>query len=176
MGGEHSDYYDIGIVQRDVGNDIYYCEGIYLVRERRKESISGGKSQSVMDKVAILPDYLRLYEFAEVKDRDADWIPPPVWFIGFDKDSCFYFLETEYWYDSKYTPFCLVHRIFKYRLEKKELIVAGQVEITFKKGQEECSDNELFDFTKQFIVTGDGTIYFLHGTVDKIKVSKITME
>ncbi|MFH1337087.1 MAG: hypothetical protein ABII96_11270 [Candidatus Zixiibacteriota bacterium] len=174
--GEHSDYYDIGIVQRDIGNDIYYREGKYMMRERLKEFIPGGKSKSMVDKVAILPEYLRLYEYTEDKEREADWIPPPVWFIGFDKDSCFYFRETEYWYNSRYTPFCLVHRILKYRLEKKELIQAGQVEITFERGQEECSDKELFDFTKQFIVTGEGIIYFLHGTVDKIKVSKITME
>jgi len=52
----------------------------------------------------------------------------------------------------------------------------GEVVMRFKKGTEECSDKELWLFRKQFVVSGDGTIYFLHGTVDKIKISKIIMD
>jgi hypothetical protein len=173
--GEHSDYLDIGIVQRDVGNDIYYREGKYLIREKPIEMNSAGKSKSVVDTVAILPDHLRLQEYKDDKTLEYGWVPLPVWFIGFDKDSCFYFLESRYLYNDRESSFCLRSRLLKYRLEKKELVESGEVEITFERGQDECSDKELFDFTKRFIVAGDGTIYFLHGTVDKIKISKITI-
>jgi hypothetical protein len=171
----NSDYLDIGIVQRDVGNDIYYREDKYLIKERLKELKSAGESKSVVDTVAILPDNLRLQEYMDDKTVEYGWVPPPVWFIGFDKDSCFYFLESRYLYNDRESSICLLYRILKYRLEKKELVESGEVEIKFNRGQDECSDRELFDFTKRFIVTGDGSIYFLHGTVDKIKISKITI-
>jgi hypothetical protein len=165
------EYKDKGIVQKELGNDIYFRVSKYLMRT----SLEGHKESCQADTVAILPDWIRLRKFAEYPEREVGWIEYPYTLIGFDRDSCFYFHQKEDFYGSRTNPTCLTHRIEKFHLEKGKLIEIGEVEIDFERGKAECSDKELFDFQKQFIVSGDGTIYFLHGTVDTIRVSKITM-
>jgi hypothetical protein len=170
--GELNDYYDIGIVQRDVGNDIYYREEKYLVRTNLEEFKKGNKPEIV----AEMPNKLRLDELIENEDKEAGITPPPLTFLGFDEDSCFYFDQVEYLYNERWVGTCLTHDLYKYHLEDGKLKYISRASIDFERGKPECSDKELFKFRKQFVVSGDGTIYFLHGTVDKIKVSKITME
>jgi hypothetical protein len=170
---DKGDYYykDIGIVQKEVGDDIFFRVNKYLIKTSLEEYAQGGKR----DTVAILPDWIRLRVFADDKVREAGWIEHPYVLIGFDRDNCFYFHQAE----DYGMPFicCWSHSIVKFQLEGGKLVKRGEVELCFKRGQDECNDaKELWSFIKRFIVTGDGTIYFLHGTVDKIKVSKITME
>lgn len=68
--------------------------------------------------------------------------------------------------------------IVVWRLENEEFHLLAPITIHLVKGRDpECSNRVLWDFAKkQFIVSGDGTIYFLHGTVDTVKVSKIMMD
>ena len=166
------EYKDIGIVQKEVGDDIYFRVSKYLMRTNLDYYV---KTQRI-DTVAVLPDWMRLLKFAEDKAREVGWREFPFRLIGFDRDSCFYFHSAEDLSDIRYYPFCLTHRLAKFRLEKGELKEAGYVEIDFKKGTEGCSVKGLRDFHKQFVVSGDGTIYFLHGTVDTVKVSKIILD
>ncbi|MFH1336376.1 MAG: hypothetical protein ABII96_07640 [Candidatus Zixiibacteriota bacterium] len=177
--GEHQatinydhEYRDIGISQKAAGDDIYFRSTKYLMRTSPEDFLKTGKPETVV----VLPDKLRLVKYRENKYREEGLVEYPVVLIGYDKNKCFYFHQPEYWYNERGREVCLIHRIYKFKLEEKQLLLDGMIEIEFQKGQEECSDKELFDFAKQFIVMGDGTIYFLHGTVDKIKVSKITME
>ncbi len=178
-GGEHkaeiyhkNGYRDIGIVQKEAGNDIYFRTGKYLVRTNLEEHSQGGK----IDTVSILPDGLRLFEFAENQIREEGYVEHPLILIGFDTDSCFYFSQFEDLCGVRWIPICLTLRIFKYHLVQGKLTLAGKVEISFEKGKKECSDKELRDFAKQFLVTGDGTIYWLYGSVDTVKVSKIIFD
>lgn len=166
------EYKDKGIVQKELGNDVYFRVGKYLMRT----SLEDHKEPCQADTVAILPDWIRLREFADNKVREVGWIEHPYTLIGFDRDSCFYFHQEEDFYGSRNNPICLTHRIEKFHLEKGKLIKAGEVEIDLQKGKEECSDKELWFFHKQFVVSGDGTLYFLHGTVDTVKISKITFD
>ena len=166
------EYTDIGISQKAAGDDIYFRSTKYLMRTNLEDFLKTRKPQTA----AVLPDKLRLAKYRENKYREEGLVEYPVVLIGYDKNRCFYFHQPEYWYNERDREVCLIHRIYKYKLDEGQLLPETMIEIKFQKGQEECSDKELFDFTKEFIVTGDGTIYFLHGIVDKIKVSKITME
>lgn len=167
-----SDYHDMGIVQREAGNDIYFRHDKYLMKTSLEDYVRNGR----IDTVAVLPYWLRLPRFVDNKENEFGLSEYPSILIGFDRNSNFYFLRTEDWCSSKLLGICLRHRIFKLHLENGKLTETGKVEIDFQKGKEECSDKELWDFTKRFIVKGDGTIYWLHGTVDTVKVSKIIMD
>jgi hypothetical protein len=165
------DYKDIGIVQKELGNDVYFRDNKYLVKTRLEEFAKTGKPEIV----AIMPNRLRLEELRENEEKEEGWTPPPLTFLGFDRANCFYFDQEEHWYNQRDIGICLTHIIYKYHLEDGKLEYVSEATMDYERGKPECSDKELFKFHKQFIVTSDGTIYFLHGTVDKIKVSKITM-
>ena len=166
------EYQDIGIVQKELGDDVYFRVGKYLLKTTLKDFADGKK----IDTVATLPDWIRLIIFADDKTWERGWVEYPYVLIGFDKHNCFYFHQREPWYCSRSRSVCLIHRISKFRLDEAELKELGEVVIRFRKGRDECSYKELWLFRKQFVVSGDGTIYFLHGTVDRVKVSKIIME
>ena len=166
------DYFDVGIVQKELGDDVYFRVSKYLLRTSLEEFLQSGK----IDTIAVLPDWTRLLKFADDKLREPGWVEYPLTLIGFDRDTCFYFHQLEDWCKDRGRGMCEIHWIYKFRLEKGALIEAGEAVIYFERGKAECSDKELFDFYKQFIVSGDGTIYFLHGTVDTVKVSKVILD
>ncbi|NIM99190.1 MAG: hypothetical protein GTO24_14255 [candidate division Zixibacteria bacterium] len=169
----HNDgYRDVGVVQKEAGNDIYFRENKYLLRTSLEDFVETGR----IDTVAVLPDELRWYKFADDKMREVGWVERPLTLIGFDKDNCFYFYQTENLYGQREIGICFTYRIFKYLLKGNELVYDGKVQIDLERDKPECSEKELFRFSQQFIVSGDGTLYFLHGTVDTVKVSKIIMD
>ncbi len=177
------DYWDLGIVQKEVGDDIYFRENKYLVRTSFEEYSKDAKVDSEgrvtrgkIDTVAVLPGVLRLKEFYD-EPEDIVWPEIPFTFIGFDRNNNFYFVTSEFYYGEKrLMRVCRVYRILRYHLEDGELTKTGELLVAFAKGREECSDKELFELSSEFKVTGGGTIYFMHGTVDKVKVSKIIFD
>jgi len=176
-------YWDLGIVQNEVGDDIYFRENKYLVRTSFEEYSKDAKVDSTgrvirgkIDTVAVLPDIIRVKEFYD-NLKDPVWEENPFTFIGFDRNSNFYFVMSEFHYGPKrLMRACRIYRLRRYHLEDGELTKTGEVEVAFAKGTEECSDKELFEVSRAFKVSGDGTIYWLHGTVDKVKVSKIIFD
>ena len=159
-------YRDVGIVQKEVGDDIYFRKETYLLRAR----VVDRSQPPEIDTVAGLAGSQKLNEDRLTEDG---WVIGPTTLIGFYRDTCFYFLEAESRYHDRHNPACLTLRIIKCLIIRGSLLGLGEVEIDFERGKDECSVRELFDFRKRFVVAGDGSIYFLHGTVDKIKVSKI---
>jgi len=169
------EYPDRVVAQKEVGNDIYFRVNKYLMKTTLEDFLQTSK----LDTAAVLPTMFRLFEYYDELVREVGPLPSPFTLIGFDKDNCFYFHRPGYWYAYKWERFCQTNLIYKMRLQNGEFQTAGTVNIYFLKGKDgECSDKGLWDFTerKQFIVSGDGTIYFLHGTVDTVKVSKIIVD
>ena len=171
-GFHETDYHDMGIVQKEAVNDIYFRHDKYLMKTSLEDYVRNGR----IDTVAVLPYWLRLPRFVDNKENEFGLSEYSSILIGFDRNSNFYFLRTEDWHSSRLLGICLRHYIFKLHLENGKLIKVGEIEINLQKGKEECSDDELLDFTKQFLVSGDGTIYWFHGTVDTVKVSKIIFD
>lgn len=162
-------YTDIGIAQKVAGDDIFFRSNQNLMRTSLKDFLKTGK----LDTAATLLQTIKPPDTPEIK---FEMYGSKFVLLGYDNNKCFYFYHLRNIYNERMSPICLSHLIVKSRLEEGELLEVGTIEIDFQRGQDECSDKELFDFRKQFIIAGDGTIYFLHGTVDKIKVSKITIE
>ncbi|MCJ7507568.1 MAG: hypothetical protein MUO85_02405 [candidate division Zixibacteria bacterium] len=168
-------YSDVGIVQKDVSNDIYFRQNKYIFRTSLEEYSQSGK----IDTAAVLPKEITNPRFL-IKRTSERYPPPPnifCPFIGFDKDSCFYFYKDEQWYGKKETrDICRRFSILKYKLERNRMNKFGEVVLDVPRDNEECSSTGLHYSYKQFIVTGDGTVYWLHGTVDTVKVSKIIID
>lgn len=169
------EYPDRLIVQKEAGDELYFRVGKYLTRTTIEDYVATGK----LDTVAILPNKLRLMEY-EDEGVDHDFpFPPPYILIGFDKEHRFYFWRSKHSYGHWMSRFCQTHNIGVCRLENEQFHLMGTISIHFLKAKDpECSDRFLWDSWKnqRFIVSGDGTIYFLHGTVDTVKVSKIIMD
>lgn len=170
------EYPDRLIVQKETGNDLYFRVGKYLTRTNLEDYLTTGK----LDTVAILPNKLRLTRYEDEGVEHELPLPAPFILLGYDKEERFYFHRPEHWWRAaRGSQFCETHLISIWRLLNGESDIVGTVEICFLKGEDgECSDKGLWDFTKRkrFIVSGDGTIYFLHGTVDTVKVSKVIMD
>ena len=169
------EYPDRVVIQKEAGNDIYFRVNKYLMKTTLEDYLRTGK----LDTAAVLPGQFRLFRYWDERVREAGPEPSPGTLIGFDTNNCFYFDEREYWYGYRPHRFCEVHHIYKCCLDDGEFEIAGPVRLCFVKGKDgECSAKGLWDFPehKQFIVSGDGTVYFLHGTVDTVKVSKITID
>ena len=165
-------YYDIGIVQKDVGNDIYFRTNKYLVRTSLEEYFGTGK----IDTVSVLPDLLRLGEYIENPPRQKITIEGQPWILmGFDRNRNFYFYKQEY-LDDDTSSSCAKCNVLKYKLENGNLTQTGNAAVYFQKSKGECSKTAFLFFDRQFLVSGDGTIYWLHGTVDTVKVSKIIFD
>jgi len=170
-------YYDIGITQKEVGDDIYFRWTKYLLRTSLEEYSQNRK----VDTVATLPQeliqYRTFHEEYLIVTRQAPMIEE-YYLMGFDEDSCFYFYRNEWGYDKQDEPenFCKKYTILKYRLKEGRLVKEKEVLIKLLRDKEECSKRALLHFQRQFLVFGDGTIYWLHGTVDTVKVSKITFD
>ncbi len=171
-------YPDKSMVQREVGDDIYFRYNEYLLRTSLEEYTGARR----VDTVAVLPQWSRLVTWERLLECNSDqlviegWVERQFILIGFDRNGYFYFHHPEYWYNQRSRPNCQIHRILRFRVAERRLEEAGEVVIYFRRGKQECSDRELFPPRKEFIVRGDGTIYFLHGTVDTVKVSKITFQ
>jgi len=84
--GEHQ-YQDIGVVQKESGDDVYFRVGKYLMKTNLEDYIQGER----IDTVAILPDWIRLRKFADDKVREEGWVEFPYVLIGFDNHNSFYF-------------------------------------------------------------------------------------
>lgn len=163
-------YNDRIITQKEAGNDIYYRQDKYLMRTSSEEYIQTGK----IDTVAILPDELRMSSLREGPQKSKEEDPD---MIGFDRDTCFYFDWERTFYEDSIPNICTRYQIGKYCLRKGELTKAGEVWVEFFKSSEECSFRKsLCGRDRRFLVSGDGTIYWLHGTVDTVKVSKIIFD
>jgi hypothetical protein len=169
------EYPDRLIVQKEAGDELYFRVGKYLTRTTLEDYLATGK----LDSVAILPNKLRLLKYEDEGVEHDLPLPPPYILLGFDKEHRFYFLRLKHFYGHWMYRFCQTYGIGIWRLENEELHLVSGIDFEFVKGKDpECSDKVLWDFAKnkQFIVSGDGTIYFMHGTVDTIKVSKIIMD
>ena len=169
------EYPDRVMTQKEAGDDIYFRVGKYLMKTTLEDFLETDN----LDTVAILPNKLRLLWY---KDEGVDLparVPPPPYLIGVDKNNCFYFHSSDYLQDVKMLRFCESHTISRWSLYDGELNDPRSLSLFFLKGKDgECTYKGLWDFAKgkQFVVAGDGTIYFLHGTVDTIKVSKLTID
>ncbi len=166
--------FDKGITQKEVGDSIYFRYKEYLMRTSLEEHSGNGK----IDTVAILPEELMQYRTFDEELLIAAEQAPMVkdyYLMGFDKDNCFYFYLNDWKYDERDEPenLCKKYTILKYRLKEKKLIKEKEVLLELARDKEECSKRAMLHFVKQFHVTGDGTIYWLHGTVDTVKVSEI---
>lgn len=168
-------YIDIGIVQKEVGNSIYFRQDKYLFRTSLEEYDQNGKT----DTAAVLPEEIIDPKFSSGK-TPAGYTAPDDFcpFIGFDRDSCFYFYK-EYWHEEEENEdIWRSYVILKYRLNKGKLMKTGEIKVNLYKGEDECSDKSmLYENTAlSLYVSGDGTIYWIHGTVDTVKVSKIIFD
>ncbi len=169
------EYPDRLVVQKQAGDDLYFRVGGYLARATLEDYVATNK----LDTVAILPNKLRLIQYEDGLVEHELPLPPPFVLLGFDTENRFYFWQAEHSYGDWMFRFCQTHVIEVWKLEGERLHVLGAITINFVKGEDpECSDRVLRDFGKneQFIVSGDGTIYLLHGTVDTVKVSKTTFQ
>lgn len=172
---KRGDYIDIGIVQKEAGNDIYFRQDRCLYRTSLEEYSENRK----LEKVAPLPKELTNPEFLTKKElEDSSVQTQSCWFIGFDKDSCFYFYNLNYFDYKERKDICRGYSIFKYCLRGGKLKKAGEIELDFTDYKVECSSTSLEreSFDLSFLLTGDGTIYWLHGTVETVKVSKIIFD
>jgi hypothetical protein len=169
------EYPDRVITQKEAGDDIYFRVDKYLMKTTLEDFLETGK----LDTVATLPNKLRLLEHCDPGISVQLPVEPPPDFIGVDRNNRFYFQRTRHFQDERTGPFCESHTIIRWSLENGELHDPRFLNLFFLKGKDgECTYKGLWDFAKgkQFVVTGDGTIYFLHGTVDTIKVSKLTID
>lgn len=170
-----AEYRDMNVAQEEAGDDVYFRWHQYLLRTSLEEYTQSGR----VDTVAVLPNELRLTDYMD-KDYPTDENTERLIGIGFDKHNYFYFYK-EAWYYGKdeRQDICTRYSILRYHLGKEKLTKTGEGLVDLLKDKEECSRRALEYFwlyTKEFVVTGDGTIYWLHGTVDTVKVSKIIFD
>lgn len=169
-------YGDFGIVQKEVGNNVYFRQNKYLFRTSLEEYTRGGK----IDTLAILPEEIVNPNFVMERPPEEYRSPGPFCpFIGFDKDNCFYFHKAESWGDKeKSENTCKTYTILRYRLKGGRLTKTGEIRMSFEKDKTECSNISLLSggLGLSLRVNSDGTIYWLHGTVDTVKVSKIIFD
>lgn len=167
-------YFDKYVAQKQLGNDIYFRRGRYLV----KTSLEEYKQKRKTDKVAVLPKEI-LASWYKVEDKkQKKGIPTEFGMIGFDKDTCFYFYQSHHFGEESDLDMCIGCQILKYCLREGKLEKKGMVLLDLLRGKEECSNRALYKpgFPHDFFVSGDGIIYWIHGTVDTIRVSEIIMD
>ncbi|EQB63237.1 MAG: hypothetical protein RBG1_1C00001G0816 [candidate division Zixibacteria bacterium RBG-1] len=101
--------------------------------------------------------------------------------IGFDLEFNIYFLEEhrgfvrgKFW-DIHVSS---IHRFNLYKDDEgaKKLFKTGEVILDFNDLSREEFLNLATEFVKQFVVAGNGEVYFLHGTIHKLTLSKIIFE
>lgn len=169
------EYPDRVITQKEAGDDIYFRVDKYLMKTTCEDFLKTGK----LDTVATLPNKLRLLRHRDPGGSVQLPIEPPPDLIGVDRNNRFYFQRTRHFQDERTGPFCESHTIIRWSLENGELHHPRFLILFFLKGKDgECTYKGLWDFAKgkRFVVAGDGSIFFLHGTVDTIKVSKLTID
>ncbi len=171
------EYTDIGIVQKEVGNDIFFRQNKYLFRTSLEEYGQNGK----IDTIAVLPKEITNPRFLGERTWKKYHPSPETFclFMGFDKNSCFYFYKQESWGNEEKHKWRLKgYTIFRYRLRKGKLEKVGEVTMTFEEDEAEYSNTSFILGAIPFysVVAGDGTIYWVHGTVDMVKVSKIIFD
>jgi len=71
-----------------------------------------------------------------------------------------------------------IHRFNLYKDDEgaKKLFKTGEVILDFNDLSREEFLNLATEFVKQFVVAGNGEVYFLHGTIHKLTLSKIIFE
>lgn len=171
IGKYKREYRDEVITQKEASNDIYFRQDKYLFRTNLEEYSQSAK----IDTVATLPDELKKERLKEElqKSNEEEFV-----MIGFDRDTCFYFYYPHYSPHKDSVDFCWKYKIVRYKLKKKQLLRTGDITMDFTRNSGECSKAALTDFGGwlHLVVSGDGTIYWIHGTVDTVKVSKITFD
>ncbi len=145
------------------------------------------KEDSLVRIVFLRNGYLHLTNILEIISgvlKDSIKEPPEltssVALIGFDLNLNIYLLEKDHWvYKTSEiaaagTFITILHR---YKIEKGQLIETGRVYLDFLKGLSEKEREKVAtEFEKRYVVAGNGEVYFLHGTIDKLYISKIIFD
>ncbi len=99
--------------------------------------------------------------------------------IGFDANFNIYLVEDKHWVyqtseiASAHTYVTIIH---KYKVVKDKLQETGRVFLNFNDPLEEEQERPEIDVSKRYIVNGQGEIFFLHGTMHKLTLTKIIFE